>query len=557
MPSHRRDLLRDRRGVSGIAVGALLAIAVLLFYLQFISTLQGAEVAFWAIFGFLKWLATILGYPHLFDEFEKLIKDLQGTPFWPMLVYMLSLAFMSSILYGTLYDTKGIVDITTRILAWRRARREEKRKMHEKNEKEYRLWKKNLEDDEEPLTILPKLKVASKHKPKALVLNKSISTLKKEPEDYKTLLTTEWSQIRETHVITLTKGKLREVIEEAKKLFPTARSPQGSYHELARAIGMDYSNLRETVKQGKDSMTVENLMKLLDVLKEPYDILTPYIRSVGGRSEKEAIVNPKFPINMENPDGGRLLAATLKDGHINKRNQLFYYTNYDPENLRMVTEAVQRVFGDIEPTPVYEDGKQKGICFTSTVISDVLIRAGAIAGSKVEQDYGLPDLIKFGDSTIGNAYFEHAIRDDGHKGYRWHQLSLRGAHELESKVMPEHRILLKYLHWKPRLLPSGAIEFFVNFREGLEDDLPHELRPVYEDFLSKMRREWVPTILEEERQVIEKIYGVVADIYPKEIYKGKSGLRGYWEIMVQRKEDFEKMIRQIGSVWKEGGDRER
>jgi len=495
MPSHRRGILRDRRGISGIAIGALLAIAVLLFYLQFISTLQGAEVAFWAIFSFLKWLAGVLGYPHLFDEFEKFIKELQGTPFWPITVYMLSLAFMSTILYGTLYGTKGIVDITTRILAWRRARREEKRKIREKNEREYRLWKMNLEKDEEPLALLTKFKVASKHKSKALVLNKSISTstTKKEPEDYKTLLTTEWSQIQKTQVLTLTEGKLREMIKGAKKLFPTARSPQGSYHELARAIGMDYSNLRETVKQGKDSMTVENLMKLLDVLKEPYDILTPYIRSVGGRSEKEAIVNPKFPINMENPDGGRLLAASLKDGHINKKNHNFYYANSDPENLRMVTEAVQRVFGDIEPIPVYEHGKQKGICFTSAVIGDVLIRAGAVVGSKVEQDYGLPNLIKFGDFTIGNAYFEHAIRDDGHKGYRWHQLYLRGAHELESKVMPEHRILLKHLNWKPKPLPSGAIEFFVNLGERLEDDLPPEIRPIFGDFLSKMRREWVPT----------------------------------------------------------------
>lgn len=110
------------------------------------------------IFGFLKWLAGIIGYPHLFDEFEKLIKDLQGTPFWPMTVYMLSLAFMSSIVWGTLWGTKGIVDITTRILAWRRARREEQRKIREKNEREYRLWSKGL-DDEGPTAILPKARV--------------------------------------------------------------------------------------------------------------------------------------------------------------------------------------------------------------------------------------------------------------------------------------------------------------------------------------------------------------------------------------------------------------
>jgi len=81
MLRRRGGLLSDKRGVSGTAVGALLSIAALLLYLQFISTLQGAEVAFWAIFGRLKWLAGVIGYPHFFDEFEKLIRELMGTPF--------------------------------------------------------------------------------------------------------------------------------------------------------------------------------------------------------------------------------------------------------------------------------------------------------------------------------------------------------------------------------------------------------------------------------------------------------------------------------------------
>jgi len=139
-----KHLLKDRRGASSIAIAALISIAILLFYLQFISTVQGAEVAFWSVFGFLKWLAGILGDPHLFDDFEKLIKDLQGTPLWPITVYMLSLAFMSSILYGILWGTKGIVDTTTRILAWRGAKREEKRKIDEENEREHKLWRERL-----------------------------------------------------------------------------------------------------------------------------------------------------------------------------------------------------------------------------------------------------------------------------------------------------------------------------------------------------------------------------------------------------------------------------
>jgi len=557
MLTHRRGLLRDRRGISGIAVGALLAIAVLLLYLQFISTLQGAEVAFWAIFGLLKWLAGVLGYPHLFDEFEKFIRELMGTPFWPITVYMLSLAFMSTILYGTLYGTKGIVDITTRILAWRRARREEKRKIREKNEREYKLWKKSLEEDEEPFAILPKFKVASKRKPKALVLNESI--IKKEPVKNEKLLETQWWQLRETHVLTLTEGKLSEIIIEAKKRFPTARRSEGSYRGLAKASGMaDHKTLFDIVKEGGNSMTVGNLMKLLNALGASYDVLTPYIKSVGGKGDRESIVNPKFPINLNNPDGGRILAASFKDGYINRKYHNFYYINYDPENRRIITEAVQRTFGDIKPIPTFDrDGKQSGIGFTSAVIGDALIKAGAVAGSKVEQDYHLPDMIKLGSYAIRNHYFEQAIRDDGNINFRKYQIYLWGAKEIESKVTPKHHMMLECLPWNIKSLPSQALELYLVLTDELRNLVPDEIKPVYGDLLSKMGSDWIPTIIKEEKETLEKTYGVKARIIPMQIYKGKSGLRGYWEILVQGKDNLERMVRQLDSVQQEGGDEEK
>jgi len=71
-----------------------------------------------------------------------------GTPFWPITVYMLSLAFMSGILYVTLWGTSDIVGTTTRILAWRRARREEHQVIHDNFRGEWQilvLGKENFE----------------------------------------------------------------------------------------------------------------------------------------------------------------------------------------------------------------------------------------------------------------------------------------------------------------------------------------------------------------------------------------------------------------------------
>jgi len=552
MPIHRGGLLRDRRGISSIAVGALVSIAVLLFYLQFISTLQGAEVAFWGIFGFLKWLAVVIGDPHLFDDFEKLIKDLQGTPFWPITVYMLSLAFMSGILWGMLWGTKGIVGMTTRILAWRGARREEKRKIREKNKKEYKLWKKRLEGGEKRQSIiLPKVTHKSKRpKLESTSQIEKIKTKSWESQDWKKLVILEWWQIPKIQVLTLVEGKIQEIIVEVRKLFPTKKSPQGSYEELEKTLGMDAYELRKTAKGARDTITVGNLIKLLDKLELPYSTLTPYIKAVGGGGN-EAIVNPKFPFNMYCPEGARLLAAALKDGHIEKDRHRFKYTNYDPENLRIVTEAVQNIVGDVKPFPIYDlNGRQSGIQFGSVIIGEMLLKAGAVEGRKTEQDYHLPYMVKYGDYSIKNAYFEHAIRDDGSIDYR---IRLSNAHEIESKMSPEHRSLIEHIHLKKTRLPSGRIEHYANLKEGLQDDLPIELRPVYEDFLLKIKDEWVPKNIIEEKEIIEKTYNVKARIVLNKIYKGERGLRGEWNIIVKGKEDVNRMVSQLGSVWEKGG----
>ncbi|MBO3803543.1 MAG: hypothetical protein JTT11_06680 [Candidatus Brockarchaeota archaeon] len=553
MLKRRVGLLRDRKGISGTAAGALLSIAVLLLYLQFISTLQGAEAAFWAVFGFLKWLAGAMGHPHLFDEFEAPIEELQGTPFWPMAVYTLSLAFMSSILYGTFWGTREIVNATTKILAWGRSRREERHVFRDRGEKKSRSWRKSI-----PVN-LPRARVFKKRRGKVSGEVDATRVQRKELEAWKEPLKGQWWHLRYGQAITLQEGKLGELIEKARALFPTERSPDGSYIELANALGMSASALRNTVGKGRDSMTVKNLMKLLDLLEIPYDALTPYIKSVGSTSHKEAIINPKFPIDMECPNGGRLLAAALKDGHIERDTHRFYYWNYDPENRRIIAEAVQRIFGDVDPYVIHDrKGKEYGIRLDSSVIGDMLVRAGAVEGSKVEQEHHLPDMITFGDHRIAKAYYEQSIRDDGNIDNHGYQIRIIGTHEIRTKLTSEYLAMTDYIHWQDKTLPSGAKESFVTLTKEVKIDLPNEVKSIYDRFIENMKKEWVPVILKEEAQVLERTFGVKAEIIPMKIYKGeKKGFRGEWQILVLGKENFEKMKRQLDSVWREEGDVER
>jgi len=166
-------------------------------------------------------------------------------------------------------------------------------------------------------------------------------------------------------------------------------------------------------------------------------------------------------------------------------------------------------------------------------------------------------MIRFGDDTIVNAYFEQVIRDDGCIDYRNYSISISMAQELGSKTAQEHLEMLKRPHWETKCLSGERIMRYLNLTKDLKDQLPDELKPVYDDFLSRMKEEWAPTILKEEKEVLERVYGVTINIYLKQVYLGeKTGLKGIWELIVRRKENFEKVRKQLDSVWKEGGDRE-
>jgi hypothetical protein len=77
-----------------------------------------------------------------------------------------------------------------------------------------------------------------------------------------------------------------------------------------------------------------------------------------------------------------------------------------------------------------------------------LSKAGAVVGRKAEQDYHIPDMIKYGYYSIKNAYFDQAIKHDGNRDYRKYIIRISAAQEIESKASPEdRRVLLDNITW--------------------------------------------------------------------------------------------------------------
>jgi hypothetical protein len=188
----------------------------------------------------------------------------------------------------------------------------------------------------------------------------------------------------------------------------------------------------------------------------------------------------------------------------------------------------------------------------------VLKDAGAVIGRKADRDYHLPSMIWFGNREIKNAYFDQVIKDEGNISRGDYRLTISGAGEIASKITQAHRRLLDQFHYENNYWPSGAPKKYITLKKGLEDDLPDDLRPTYKDFIKKMKDEWVPTILQEEKKLLEEMYNVEVEIQPKQIYIGKKvGLRGSWELIIGGKYEVIRIKDELNSFRKKWGEEKK
>ncbi|MBO3802887.1 MAG: hypothetical protein JTT11_03280 [Candidatus Brockarchaeota archaeon] len=508
-----RDILKDRSGKISGAMAVLLAIVVILLYTRVASTPKGSEDTFYFVYGTLKWFLKALDLLKYVEEylksFEEFLKYVQGTELWPLIISILALVVMELAVMGAFYCALVTVGTTTRVLGFVSEVRDNRKKFHDP----YGKSRFSVSKIVAAVGRLGKLHRSKSYAPNPSIREKVVK-LKKLPP-WRRLSTTEWWDLGENQLITLKEGVLRHLIMEAKKLCPTKLAPKGSITKLAERSGIDSAILCRAMNQEDYAMTVKNIKKLLDALHLSYGELTPYIKSIGGGGFRESITNPKLPFDLYNEDGATLVAAGLKDGHVRKDRTIFEYINYDEENVRRVIESVNRVFGDVTYQMRYDEkGRHKGVVFNSEAIGLALHRAGVPKGRKTEQDYHLPDVIKFGDIAIKKSYFKQYIRDDGHIDYRGYLISMINAHEIESSIKSDHRELFDYLPWKNRKEQFG---YYVTLSKWVETRIPSELKPVYRDFIINMKKTWIPDIVKEEKAILERTFHVKAKIVPKQI----------------------------------------
>lgn len=353
--------------------------------------------------------------------------------------------------------------------------------------------------------------------------------------------TVDWYELPDGVALRVDKGKLQELIREARGKAGGANALRSIIHERTQV---------DILKGKQDVVWVRKLKELLDFLGIPYNEMDAYIKGIGSQKYPDVISKPRLSFNFNSKEGAIVLAAALKDGHINRR--LFNYTNKDRGNIERVEEAVRKVFGDVKPYVVELRGARE-ITYYSSAIATALMKMGAPAGRKTEQRYHVPKVVLEGDKEVKRAYLYQTMMDEGYWNPERHYISYEQVSSLSIEGLPrEEREYLDRLLTKRGEFPQGGVYRFVLVNEELKDEIKRE-HPSLWEAIEKSK----PPYLEKEVDMLEEVCGVRPELRAEKIYvtRGEK-YRIMWEVGVYNKRDFEKIMKWLG-LPKEKHSRER
>ncbi|MBU1644296.1 MAG: hypothetical protein KKA62_01170 [Nanoarchaeota archaeon] len=120
---------------------------------------------------------------------------------------------------------------------------------------------------------------------------------------------TNWYHLKDSFLLELKDDLLSKIINKAK-------SKADNLFHLSKELNLSCTSFYNYVNKGEIKMiSVMKLKKLLDYLDIDYNYVNDKI--IGTRKGKVmSIENPRFPINLANPDGAYLLGLIVSDGCI-------------------------------------------------------------------------------------------------------------------------------------------------------------------------------------------------------------------------------------------------
>ncbi|WXG43316.1 MAG: hypothetical protein WED04_04625 [Promethearchaeati archaeon SRVP18_Atabeyarchaeia-1] len=346
---------------------------------------------------------------------------------------------------------------------------------------------------------------------------------------------TEWYALPRAADIYLDKEYKRELLEAALDKAGGQVALREEMRKKQTRIGASF--LRDHLHGRVDGMTVEKLMLILAYLGRGISEPNRHITAIGcGR----AVENPNLPLNLNNIDGARLLAARFSDGSLyvsQGKGPVFDYGNNDANQRKRIAESITNVFGEAR---ILNRGKVRALCGrvrTSTyVIGRTLQRSGAIAGEIVRQNPEIPAFILQGSKELKREWLRQAFGDEGST---WPQ---RGLVKLSRAVNATHRLsdqqrdlLDASKEWKRKLFTDACKKQIKYCRFS---DLPRDIQET-------LKLEY-PRLLESEAKMLREDFGINSNSFPNEVYEGEAGYSVNWVLQTTSRRDSRIFCSEIG-----------
>jgi hypothetical protein len=301
-------------------------------------------------------------------------------------------------------------------------------------------------------------------------------------------------------------NRVRIKLNEKYRLFLINKLKKlGGPHSLSRKIGCSPATICHYFKGL--GLSIGFLKKILDILQISYGKIEPFITEISW------IKNPKLPFNLNARETAILSAAILGDGSNTTR---LMYKNTTPELIEKVELSAKKLFGKIHVDHrISKDGVEY-ILFPR-IIGRVLTFMGVPYGNKINQNQGIPELIKKGNNKIKRAFLQQFFDDEGGVEVEYRTVFLSQATDCT------------------RYIPKDFYDSMTPKKAYYIKDLPKDLTEKIES--SK--------ILIDIKLILEKIFGISSILRFKRIVKHRNHATSFWELEIRKNDDIERFFNEI------------
>jgi hypothetical protein len=284
----------------------------------------------------------------------------------------------------------------------------------------------------------------------------------------------------------------------------------------------------------RDAMPVDKLIPILNFLGKNFDEVNSNIISVG---RIEAVKDPEIPFDVSGKDGARLVAARDGDGTLSasgERGPRFNYSNRDSEMRDRIVESLSNVFGGPNIlNKEYTNGEVDKVRTSSDIIGYALKRAGAPVGEIVILNPHVPTWIEQGSKENKREWLIQTFGDEGFVWANRGKVCIGRSVEIGSVLTEDMIQRLDKMDWRTTRINGRFVDDIRPCK-----DLPADIIQVIKDHPINL--------LVDEKKMLEDL-GVIADMYPSEIHRGKYGdYTAHWTLQTKTREDTRRFYTEIG-----------